>query len=97
MITKWKYFDLLTNSLNILLKEIYGDHWRICEWISELKGVTAFLLFQGPVFYLALFHGNLYLVYSANLTTPFVPVISSGETLNDGAYHTVKIELGGSG
>lgn len=60
---------------------------------------TGFLVYsgEGPVFYLALFHGNLYLVYRANLTTPFVPVISSGETLNDGAYHTVKIELGGSG
>lgn len=97
MITKWKYFHFLTNSLNIALKEIYEDHWRICEWISELNGVTVFLLFQGPFFYLALFHGNLYLVYSANLTTKFVPVISSGETLNDGAYHAVKIELGSSG
>ena len=50
-------------------------------------------LFQGPFVYLAIFHGNLYVVISSNLTTSFSPIMSVGETLNDGAYHNVRIEF----
>ncbi|XP_068694373.1 laminin subunit beta-1-like isoform X2 [Montipora foliosa] len=49
---------------------------------------------EGPFFYMALFHGNLYVLYSSNLMTSFVPIVSSEETLNDGAYHYVTIEFG---
>lgn len=48
---------------------------------------------EGPWFYLALFHGNIYLVHATDLEK-LVATVSKGETLNDGAYHTVKIELG---
>ena len=50
-------------------------------------------LFQGPFVYLAIFHGNLYVVISSNLTTSFPPIMSVGETLNDGAYHNVRLEF----
>ncbi|KAK3731434.1 hypothetical protein QZH41_013619, partial [Actinostola sp. cb2023] len=43
-------------------------------------------------FYLALFHGNLYLVHT-NTPKTAEPSSTSGETLNDGAYHTVNIEV----
>ena len=55
------------------------------------------MLLQGSFFYVALFHGNIYLVHSTDLRTTLIPIVSEGETLNDGAYHTVKIELGPAG
>lgn len=55
------------------------------------------VLFQGPFFYVALLHGNIYLVHTTDVRTAFAPILSQGETLNDGAYHTVKIELGAVG
>ncbi|XP_078373908.1 laminin subunit alpha-like [Oculina patagonica] len=48
---------------------------------------------EGPFFYVALLHGNIYLVHTTDVSTAFTPIVSEGETLNDGAYHTVKIEL----
>jgi len=54
------------------------------------------VLLQGPFFYLALLHGNLYLVHTTDVAT-FDPIVSEGETLNDGAYHRVRIELGADG
>lgn len=49
---------------------------------------------EGPFVYVAIFHGNLYVLISSNLTTSFSPIMSVGETLNDGAYHNVRIEFG---
>lgn len=77
-----------------IVPEVYGIDWNL-QWLKFCTNwVLVFL--QGPVFYLALFHGNLYLVYAEDLSM-FVPIVSQDETLNDGAYHTVRIEFGAVG
>lgn len=86
--------------IDILLVDGIISH-RILRWglyfiLSFLLLTFHFLPSQDRLVYLALFHGNLFLV-STNSTSPNHPEITEiaktteTETLNDGAYHTVEI------
>ncbi|CAB4043946.1 Hypothetical predicted protein, partial [Paramuricea clavata] len=62
---------------------------------SEPSGLLVYSIKENVHFYLALFHGNLFLVY-ANGSSNQLPFQTREETLNDGAYHTVTIDLSNS-
>ena len=86
-----------SSPLNVIFLKIciFPELHHFLAFSATLNSVAnrLLVLLQGPFFYLALLHGNLYLVHTTDVTA-FVPMVSEGQTLNDGAYHTVKIELG---
>lgn len=62
---------------------------------TEPSGLLAYSVKQEIGFYLALFHGNLFMVYG-NATENYVTLQTSTETLNDGAYHIAEIQISNS-
>ncbi|XP_028399262.1 laminin subunit gamma-1-like [Dendronephthya gigantea] len=59
---------------------------------KEPSGLLAYSVKENLHFYLALFHGNLFLVYGKS-NSYNSSLQTDTETLNDGAFHTVTVEI----